>query len=209
MSEGPDVRLGDIRDAGSTPRPAAPLRLSAPAALIAIPYSYVAPESFVSTNAVGTLNVLGRSVGMRSTSGAVTSEVYGTLIGLDREITRFGRNRRTPPARWPPINWQSHTTGAGVPVMVLRPFNTYGPRQSARAVLLTILTQLIAGQTEGRSRSNRHASGPDLVSTPWTGSSARAFGWARRRDDPAGHWGCCRSRRSDLPPGDGCLGNDR
>lgn len=148
-----DVRLGDIRDARFVEAACEGVEVVFHlAALIAIPYSYAAPESFVDTNVRGTLNVLEacrrRKVGrMIHTS---TSEVYGTP-------------ETTPIRETHPLNAQSPYAATKVaadqmalayqrsfetPVMVLRPFNTYGPRQSTRAVLPTILTQLLDGKTE-------------------------------------------------------------
>jgi NAD dependent epimerase/dehydratase len=148
-----DVRLGDIRDAGMVEACCrgvdAVFHL---AALIAIPYSYVAPESFVDTNVRGTLNVLegARRAGVARVVHTSTSEVYGTPRDLPIRETH-------------PLNAQSPYAATKVaadqlalawhctyqtPVVVLRPFNTYGPRQSTRAVLPTILAQLIAGRTE-------------------------------------------------------------
>jgi NAD dependent epimerase/dehydratase len=124
------------------------------AALIAIPYSYVAPDSYVATNITGTLNMLqaSRDAGVKKFLHTSTSEVYGT-------------------ARYVPIN-EAHPLQAqspysatkiaadalamsfffafGFPVTVVRPFNTYGPRQSARAVIPTIITQVLAGKSSIR-----------------------------------------------------------
>lgn len=148
-----DVRLGDIRDAGFVMEAVrgvdTVLHL---AALIAIPYSYIAPESFVSTNVAGTLNVLeaARRLGVERFVHTSTSEVYGTPQSLPiRESHPL--QAQSPYAATKIAADQlalSYHLSFGVPVVVLRPFNTYGPRQSARAIVATILTQLIAGRTE-------------------------------------------------------------
>lgn len=120
-------------------------------ALIAIPWSYRAPRSYLDTNAGGTLNILeaARSLGTTRVVHTSTSEVYGTA-------------RTVPIAENHPLQAQSPYSASkiaadklaeayhlsfGVPVATLRPFNTYGPRQSARAVIPTIITQLAANQT--------------------------------------------------------------
>jgi UDP-glucose 4-epimerase len=122
------------------------------AALIAIPYSYQAPRSFVDTNVTGTLNVLeaARKWNVARVIHTSTSEVYGTPKTLPiRETSAL--NAQSPYAASKLGADQlalSYHRSFGVPVTVLRPFNTYGPRQSTRAVLPTILTQLIEGKKE-------------------------------------------------------------
>lgn len=123
------------------------------AALIAIPYSYQAPGSYVDTNVSGTLNVLmaAQSKGIRVIHTS-TSEVYGTPHSVP--ITESHPLQAQSPYAASKIAAdklvESFYCSFDLPVTVLRPFNTYGPRQSARAVLPTILTQLIAGKTEIR-----------------------------------------------------------
>ena len=152
---GLDIRLGDIRDARFVESAVEGVEVVFHlAALIAIPYSYVAPESFIDTNIRGTLHVLeaARRAGVRRVVHTSTSEVYGTPAELPIRETH-------------PLQAQSpyaaSKVGAdqlaaafhrsyGVPVVTLRPFNTYGPRQSDRAVLPTMLRQLLAGRTEIR-----------------------------------------------------------
>lgn len=148
-----DFRLGDIRDAAfvrqATKGCDVVLHL---AALIAIPYSYLAPESFVQTNIQGTLNVLDavRACDVGRLVHTSTSEVYGTPASLPiRESHPL--NAQSPYAATKVAADQlalSYHRSFQVPAVVLRPFNTYGPRQSARAVLPAILTQLLAGQRE-------------------------------------------------------------
>ena len=148
-----DVRLGDIRDSGFVSDCCRDVEIVFHlAALIAIPHSYVAPESFVETNVRGTLNILEAARRHRLTRvvHTSTSEVYGTPTKLpiceDHPL-----NAQSPYAATKIASDQlalSYHKSFEVPVTVLRPFNTYGPRQSARAVLPTILTQLIAGRTQ-------------------------------------------------------------
>lgn len=145
-----DLRLGDVRDAeyvsdlvqGSD----VVLHL---AALIAIPYSYQAPRSYVETNVTGTLNVL-EAVRRHSVPRLVntsTSEVYGTPktipITVDNELRGQSPYSATKIAA--DKLCEAWASSFETPVMVLRPFNTYGPRQSARAVIPTVLQQMVAG----------------------------------------------------------------
>jgi len=148
-----DVRLGDIRDARfvETVCSGADVVFHL-AALIAIPYSYVAPESFVQTNVVGTMNVLeaARRGNVRRVVHTSTSEVYGTPEHVPIRETH-PLNAQSPYAATKVAADQlalSYHRSFDVPVTVLRPFNTFGPRQSARAVLPTICSQLLAGRRE-------------------------------------------------------------
>jgi dTDP-glucose 4,6-dehydratase len=148
-----EIFSGDIRDPQSARNAVkgcdAVLHL---AALIAIPYSYVAPHSYVDTNVTGTLNLLtaAREFGVKRFIHTSTSEVYGTA-------------RSVPIAEDHPLQPQSPYSATKIaadclalsfhhsfamPVAILRPFNTYGPRQSTRAVIPTIITQLCAGQKD-------------------------------------------------------------
>ncbi len=149
-----DLRLGDIRDAGLVRElvDGCDLVLHL-ASLIAIPYSYVAPASFVETNITGALNVLEavRASGatMINTS---TSEVYGTPETVP--ISESHPLRAQSPYAASKIAadklCESYAASFDVDVATLRPFNTYGPRQSMRAVIPTVLTQLLAGADEVR-----------------------------------------------------------
>ncbi len=122
------------------------------AALIAIPYSYHSPDTYVDTNVKGTLNVVqaARTLGVQRVVHTSTSEVYGTA-------------RQVPITEAHPLQGQSPYSASKIgadqmalsfqasfdtPVAVIRPFNTYGPRQSARAVIPTIITQIAAGQRQ-------------------------------------------------------------
>jgi NAD dependent epimerase/dehydratase len=148
-----DFRLGDIRDArfveAATSEVEVVFHL---AALIAIPYSYQAPQSFIETNVTGTLNVLEacRRAGVARLVHTSTSEVYGTPASLPIRETH-PLQAQSPYAASKVAADQlalSYHRSFGVPVTVLRPFNTYGPRQSMRAVLPTILVQLLRGADE-------------------------------------------------------------
>jgi NAD dependent epimerase/dehydratase len=148
-----EVRLGDIRDAGFVRRAVEGMEVVFHlAALIAIPYSYLAAESFVQTNVQGTLNVLeaARAAGVRRVVQTSTSEVYGTPEVLP--ITEaHPLNAQSPYAASKVAADQmtlAYHRSFGVPAVVLRPFNTFGPRQSQRAVLPTMIRQLLAGRTE-------------------------------------------------------------
>ena len=122
------------------------------AALIAIPYSYTAAESFVDTNIRGTLNVLegARRSGVSRIVQTSTSEVYGTPASVPIRETH-PLNAQSPYAATKIAADQlalSYFQSFGTPVTVLRPFNTFGPRQSTRAVTATIIVQLLAGKKE-------------------------------------------------------------
>jgi NAD dependent epimerase/dehydratase len=146
---------GDIRDSGSA-RAAVQgcgtvLHL---AALIAIPYSYAAPESYVDTNVKGTLNLLSaaKDLGVRKFVHTSTSEVYGTAqyVPIDE---KHPLNAQSPYAATKVGADQmaiAFQRSFDLPVAVIRPFNTFGPRQSARAVLPTIITQIASGKNEIR-----------------------------------------------------------
>jgi len=148
-----DVRLGDIRDARFVESACEGVDIICHlAALIAIPYSYVAAESYVDTNVRGTLNLLeaARRARVCRFVHTSTSEVYGTPSSLPIRETH-PMQAQSPYAATKVAADQlalSFHLSHGVPVVVLRPFNTYGPRQSARAVLPTILTQMLAGKDE-------------------------------------------------------------
>ena len=118
------------------------------AALIGIPYSYLAPESYVDTNITGTLNIVQAATdfGVGRVVHTSTSEVYGTAQRVPIDETH-PLNPQSPYAATKVGADQialSYYHSFGTPVTVLRPFNTYGPRQSARAVIPTVITQLAA-----------------------------------------------------------------
>jgi NAD dependent epimerase/dehydratase len=122
------------------------------AALIGIPYSYEAPESYVQTNVTGTYNVANacRRHGVRRMIHTSTSEVYGTArrVPIDEEHPLQPQSPYSASKIGGDMMALSFHHAFETPVAVVRPFNTYGPRQSTRAVIPTILTQLIGGASE-------------------------------------------------------------
>ena len=118
-------------------------------ALIAIPYSYRAPESYVQTNVMGTLNVLqaAREVGVSRMIQTSTSEVYGTAqyVPIDEAHPLQGQSPYSASKIGSDKIAESFHLSFGLPVTILRPFNTFGPRQSTRAVIPTIITQCLNG----------------------------------------------------------------
>ena len=122
------------------------------AALIGIPYSYVAPESYIQTNVVGTYNVVNacRRHGTRRMVHTSTSETYGTAltVPISEEHPLQPQSPYSASKIGADMMALSFKHSFDVPVAVIRPFNTYGPRQSARAVIPTILSQLHSGATE-------------------------------------------------------------
>ncbi|MBL7863246.1 MAG: SDR family oxidoreductase [Cyclobacteriaceae bacterium] len=119
------------------------------AALIAIPFSYHSPDSYVDTNVKGTLNVLQacREFGVERLIVTSTSEVYGTAmyVPIDEKHPRQGQSPYSATKIGADHLAESFFRSFALPVTIVRPFNTFGPRQSARAVIPTIITQLIAG----------------------------------------------------------------
>lgn len=119
------------------------------AALIGIPYSYVAPQSYVDTNVVGTLNVLQACVAekVERLVHTSTSEVYGTAryVPIDEEHPLQGQSPYAATKIGADKLVESFYLSYGTPVVTVRPFNTYGPRQSARAIIPAILSQIAAG----------------------------------------------------------------
>jgi len=117
------------------------------AALIAIPYSYQAPSSYVRTNVEGTLNVLqaARSAGVKRFLHTSTSEVYGTAryVPIDEQHPLQGQSPYAASKIGADKIAESFYRAFDLPVVTVRPFNTYGPRQSARAVIPTIITQAL------------------------------------------------------------------
>jgi len=146
-----EIISGDIRDFDSVKNTMKNVDIVIHlAALIGIPYSYISPLAYVKTNVEGTYNILqaARDLGIEKIIHTSTSEVYGTA-------------QFVPISEKHPINPQSpysaskaaadHTAlsfqkSFGLPVAIIRPFNTYGPRQSARAVIPTIITQILSGK---------------------------------------------------------------
>ena len=120
------------------------------AALIAIPYSYHSPDTYVDTNVKGTLNVLqaARELGVQKVIHTSTSEVYGTarFVPITEEHPLQGQSPYSASKIGADQMAYSFYTSFQVPVTILRPFNTYGPRQSARAVIPTIISQIANGE---------------------------------------------------------------
>lgn len=122
------------------------------AALIAIPYSYRSPAAYVQTNVEGTLNVVqaARELGVEKVVHTSTSETYGTAryVPIDEEHPLQGQSPYSASKIGGDQMALSFHKSFGTPVAVARPFNTYGPRQSARAVIPTIITQIASGMRE-------------------------------------------------------------
>jgi NAD dependent epimerase/dehydratase len=145
-----EVVMGDVRDAAFVRRSLqgadAVLHL---AALIGIPHSYHAPESYLDTNVRGTLNVLqaARELDLGRVVVTSTSEVYGTAgyVPIDEAHPVQGQSPYSASKIAADKFAESFFRSFGLPVVTVRPFNTYGPRQSARAVIPTIITQLLNG----------------------------------------------------------------
>jgi NAD dependent epimerase/dehydratase len=117
--------------------------------LIAIPYSYVAPQSYVATNVLGAVNVLQacREHAVERVVHTSTSECYGTAqyVPIDEKHPLQGQSPYSASKIGADMIAESYWRSFGVPVVTVRPFNTYGPRQSARAVIPTIISQALAG----------------------------------------------------------------
>ncbi|CBH20492.1 NAD-dependent epimerase/dehydratase [Acetoanaerobium sticklandii] len=148
-----EVFTGDIRDSNGVREAMKGMEeVYHLAALIAIPFSYHSPDTYVDTNIKGTLNVLqaARDIDISRLLITSTSEVYGTAqyVPIDElhpfqgqspySATKIGADRLA----------ESFYRSFNMPITIVRPFNTYGPRQSARAVIPTIITQLLAGKEE-------------------------------------------------------------
>jgi NAD dependent epimerase/dehydratase len=145
-----EVFAGDVRDPNGV-RTAmkgceAVLHL---AALIAIPYSYHSPDMYVDTNIKGTLNIVqaARDLGVAKVIHTSTSEVYGSaqFVPITEEHPLHGQSPYSASKIGADQLAMSFYSSFGTPVMIVRPFNTYGPRQSARAVIPTIITQIVSG----------------------------------------------------------------
>ncbi len=123
-------------------------------ALIAIPYSYVAPHSYVATNVNGTLNVLQacRTAKTPKVIHTSTSETYGTAVytPIDEKHPLQGQSPYSATKIGADKIAESYHLSFNLPVVTVRPFNTYGPRQSARAVIPTIIAQMLAGKKQIR-----------------------------------------------------------
>jgi len=122
------------------------------AALIAIPYSYIAPDSYVDTNIKGTLNICqaARENGVGRVIVTSTSEVYGTAqyVPIDEKHPKQPQSPYSATKIGADAIAMSFFNAFELPVVIARPFNTYGPRQSARAIIPTIITQIANGKKE-------------------------------------------------------------
>lgn len=148
-----EVFAGDVRDSNGVRTAMKDVQVVFHlAALIAIPYSYHSPESYVDTNIKGTLNILqaARDLGVEKVLVTSTSEVYGTAkyVPIDEIHPRQGQSPYSATKIGADHLAESFYRSFNLPVTIVRPFNTYGPRQSARAVIPTIITQLLNGATE-------------------------------------------------------------
>ena len=148
-----EIFMGDVRDPnGVRTAMLGQERVFHLAALIAIPFSYHSPDSYVDTNIKGTLNVLNaaREVGTSRIMVTSTSEVYGTAqyVPIDEKHPFQGQSPYSASKIGADRIAESFYRSFDLPVTIVRPFNTYGPRQSGRAVIPTIISQLIAGRDE-------------------------------------------------------------
>lgn len=148
-----DVFAGDIRDPNGVRKAIEGIDVVFHlAALIAIPFSYHSPDSYVDTNIKGTLNVLqaARASGTARVLVTSTSEVYGTAqyAPIDERHPFQGQSPYSATKIGADRIAESFWRSFDAPVVIVRPFNTYGPRQSARAVIPTIITQLLSGERE-------------------------------------------------------------
>lgn len=148
-----EVFTGDIRDPNGVKESMKGIdEVHHLAALIAIPFSYHSPDSYVDTNIKGTLNVLqaARDLDTKRLLVTSTSEVYGTAqyVPIDEDHPYQGQSPYSATKIGADRIAESFYRSFQSPLTIVRPFNTYGPRQSARAVIPTIITQLLAGKEE-------------------------------------------------------------
>jgi NAD dependent epimerase/dehydratase len=146
-----DIRAGDLVDPFWTLQIAAGCDVIFHlAALIAIPYSYIAPQQFLAVNCTGTLNLLeaARRVGVERFVHTSTSETYGTAqyTPIDEKHPQRGQSPYAASKIGADKLVESYHLSFGIPAAIIRPFNTYGPRQSARAVIPTIISQGLDGE---------------------------------------------------------------
>lgn len=147
-----DVFTGDIRDPfGVKEAMKGCTHVLNLAALIAIPYSYHSPATYVDTNVTGTLNIVqaAKELGVEKVVHTSTSEVYGTAlyVPIDEEHPLQGQSPYSASKIGADQMALAFYRSFDTPVSIIRPFNTYGPRQSARAVIPTIISQLASGKT--------------------------------------------------------------
>ena len=122
------------------------------AALIAIPYSYIAPQSYVDTNIIGTLNICQAALdnGVKRVIHTSTSEVYGTAqyVPIDEKHPLQPQSPYSASKIGADAMAMSYFNAFDLPMVIARPFNTYGPRQSARAIIPTIISQIVSGKKQ-------------------------------------------------------------
>jgi dTDP-glucose 4,6-dehydratase len=150
FQEGIRLWPGDARDADSVQAAVAGQDMVIHlAALIAIPYSYQAPRSYVETNVIGTMNVMeaARRAGVSRVVHTSTSEVYGTAqyVPIDEKHPLMGQSPYSASKIGADQVAHSYWASFGVPVTTVRPFNTYGPRQSQRAFIPSVMVQVLSG----------------------------------------------------------------
>ena len=184
-ADGMRVILGDVTDAGCVRKAVEGNEVVFHlAALIGIPYSYEAPESYVRTNMLGTLNVLSASVsaGVERAIHTSTSEVYGTALytPIDEAHPLQGQSPYSASKIAADKMAEAYFCSFDLPVVTLRPFNTYGPRQSARAVIPTIITQALTSNTI------QLGSLEPVRDFTFVTDTARAFILAAERDEAVG-----------------------
>lgn len=148
-----EVFTGDIRDPNGVKEAMKGMeQVHHLAALIGIPFSYHSPDTYVDTNIKGTLNVLQAARDLDTSRVLITStsEVYGTAqyLPIDENHPYQGQSPYSATKIGADRLAESFYRSFNMPITIVRPFNTYGPRQSARAVIPTIITQLLAGQEE-------------------------------------------------------------
>ena len=184
-ADGIRVILGDVTDAGCVRKAVEGNEVVFHlAALIGIPYSYEAPESYVRTNLLGTLNVLTASLsaGVERVIHTSTSEVYGTALytPIDEAHPLQGQSPYSASKIAADKMAEAYFCSFDLPVVTLRPFNTYGPRQSARAVIPTIITQALTSDTI------QLGSLDPVRDFTFVTDTARAFVLAAERDEAVG-----------------------
>lgn len=122
------------------------------AALIGIPYSYVSPQAYIKTNIDGTYNILqsARQLGVEKIMVTSTSETYGTAqyVPIDENHPMVGQSPYSATKIGADQLAISYYKSFDLPIKIVRPFNTYGPRQSARAIIPTVISQILSGKTE-------------------------------------------------------------
>src|SRR4051812_2264894 len=148
-----EIFSGDIRDAYNVKKAMEDCDIVFHlAALIAIPYSYSSPESYVETNVKGTLNVLqaAKELSVKKILVTSTSEIYGTALytPIDEKHSKQGQSPYSATKIGADAIAESFHRSFNLPVTIVRPFNTYGPRQSARAVIPNIIIQLLNKERE-------------------------------------------------------------